>query len=111
MATTVEIPTQSGRPFVEQVQLPDGNTYTLQFKWNARAACWALDILDPTAQYKYMSGIPLVTGVDLMEQFLYLPFGATTFWTVLTIGPFVSPDTVPTFNNLGIDGHLFLTSP
>ena len=111
MANNIEIPTMAGQPFIENVPLSDGNSYTLRFHWNTRAACWCLDILDTTAQYKIMSGIPLVTGVDLMEQFLYLPFGIRTIWTVMTIGPFVSPDTVPTFFNLGTDGHLYLTSP
>jgi hypothetical protein len=29
----------------------------------------------------------------------------------MSIGPEVSPDTVPTFSNLGEDGHLYLTTP
>ena len=111
MANNVEIPTQAGRPFSERVMLPDGNTYTLILKWNKRAQCWCLDILDSIGQYKYMSGIPLVTGCDLLEQFLYFSFGVNTFWTVMTIGPGEPPDQVPTFWNLGGDGHLFLASP
>jgi hypothetical protein len=29
----------------------------------------------------------------------------------MSIGPDVSPDEVPNFNNLGSEGHLYLTTP
>jgi hypothetical protein len=115
MAINTEIPTFAGRPFSERVTLPvpygATTTFTLQFYWNKRAQCWVVDFLDSTAQYKILCGVPLVTGADLLEQFLYLDLGRNAFLTVMTIGPGLSPDTVPTFNNLGIDGHLYLTTP
>jgi len=110
MTTYNEVPTAAGRPFTERLQLPDGNIYSFKFYWNHRSSCWNFDLLDATAQFKLLSGVPLVTGCDLLEQFLYVPFAVNTLWTVMTIGPGASPDTVPTFNNLGIDGHLYLTS-
>lgn len=110
MTTSLEIPTEGGRSFSERVPLSDGITYTLKFNWNKRAACWTLDIYDSTGQGRVICGIPLVTGADLMEQFLYLSFGRNTFWTAMTTGPGLSPDEVPTFFNLGTDGRLFLTN-
>ena len=110
MATNTEIPTQGGRPFNERVELL-GVTYTLHFQWNKRAACWVLDIYDSTDQLKALCGIPLVTGADLLEQFLYIDLGRHAFMTAMTIGPGAPPDQVPTFWNLGTDSHLYLTSP
>lgn len=106
MFTNLEIPTQGGRPFTERVTLL-GITYTLKFNWNKRANCWVLDIYDETEQSKILCGTPLVTGVDLLEQFLYLDIGRYAMLTALTFGPGIPPDNVPTFYNLGIDGHLY----
>lgn len=106
MYTNLEIPTEPGRPFIERVTLRNA-TYTLKFNWNKRAKCWVLDIFDELAQYKILCGIPLVTGSDLLEQFLYIPIGAVGFLTALTFGPGIPPDNVPTFFNLGADGHLY----
>jgi hypothetical protein len=55
--------------------------------------------------------MPLVTGSDLLEQFGYIPLGANTIFTVMTTGPDKSPDTVPTFTNLGGEGHLYVSTP
>lgn len=85
--------------------------YTLRFYWNNVTACWCVDFDDDTGTIPVLHGLPLVTGVDLLEQFGYLPLGAQTVLTTMTIGPDLSPDTVPTFDNLGIDGHLYTTTP
>jgi hypothetical protein len=106
MLINLEIPTEGGRPFTEQVTLLDV-VYTLKFNWNKRAKCWVLDIWDEDNQFKILAGIPLVTGADLLEQFLYLPIGRFGIMTALTFGPGIPPDNVPTFYNLGTDGHLY----
>lgn len=105
-----EIPTQPNQPFSERVTL-QGITYTLAFRWNVVANVWTVDFLDEVAEVSILKGIPLVTGCDLLEQFAYLPLGAKLILTVMTIGPGVSPDTVPGFNDLGLDGHLYATTP
>lgn len=110
MATNVEIPTEGGRPFSERITL-QGIAYTLVFKWNGVASVWTVDFYDDDAQTAVLLGVPLVTGADLLGQFFYLSLGANTILTVMTIGPGVSPDTVPGFNNLGSDGHLYATMP
>jgi hypothetical protein len=104
--TNLEIPAQPGRPFTEEVTLL-GVTYTLKFNWNKRAQCWVLDVLNDTATTKILCGVPLVTGSDLLEQFIYLDIGKIAFLTALTFGPGVPPDNVPTFFNFGIDSHLY----
>lgn len=110
MSTVAEIPTFPGQPFDENVTWVDGTAYALEFKWNTVAQCWVLDISD-TAGNAIIMGIPLVTGADLLEQFGYMPVGAQTVITVMSIGPGVSPDTVPDFENLGSDGHVYLVTP
>lgn len=106
MFVNLEIPTQGGRPFTEQVELL-GIVYTLKFNWNKRSKCWVLDVFTETDQFKILCGIPLVTGADLLEQFLYIPIGRHGFMTAMTFGPGLPADDVPTFFNLGTDGHLY----
>jgi hypothetical protein len=110
MANIYEIPTSPGEPFVERVTIL-GITYTLYFCWNWVAQCWTLDWYDETTTIPLLRGMPVVTGCDLLEQYQYMRPGWNTVLTALTIGPDVSPDTVPTFDNLGTDGHLYVTTP
>jgi hypothetical protein len=70
-----------------------------------------VDFDDETGTTMILHGMPLLTGADMLEQFGYMPLGAQAILTVMSIGPEVSPDTVPTFSNLGEDGHLYLTTP
>lgn len=110
MATNIEIPTQAGQPFSESVTL-QGVAYTLQFLWNTVMQCWTVDFYDATGTVEVLLGVPLVTGSDLLEQYGYLTLGAYAVLTAMTIGPGISPDSVPSFTNLGIDGHLYVTTP
>ncbi len=104
MTTAYEIPT-SNIPQVISISLA-GVTYKLTNKWNVSGNCWVLDIAD-TNSNPILSGIPLVTGVDLLEQYGYLNFGGQLFAQTdhdLT--------QVPTFTSLGVNGHLyFVTIP
>jgi hypothetical protein len=86
-------------------------TYTLAFRWNTVSRVWMLDIYDEDMTAALIRGIALVTGCDLLEQFAYMTLGATLMLTVMTIGPGVSPDNIPDFNDLGVDGHLYATMP
>lgn len=88
-----------------------GVTYTLWFNWNHVTQNWTVDFYDETGAGEVLLGVPLVTGADLLEQYGYLPLGAFAILTAITIGPGVSPDTVPSFTNLGSDGHLYVTTP
>jgi len=110
MTTYTEIPTSAGQPFRQRTDML-GVLYTMHFRYNLVSDCWIVDIWDDVDVNKVITGIPLVTGCDLLEQFGYLPIGANAILTVMTIGPGVSPDTPPTFDNLGADGHVFVLTP
>lgn len=78
-----------------------GVDYRLTVQWrNAEGAGWILDIADTSAN-PIIQGIPLVTGVNLLEQFEYLISG------VLWVQTTADPDAVPTFDNLGVGSHLY----
>lgn len=62
---------------------------------------WLLDIADANAN-PMVSGIPLVTGVNLLAQYPHLGFGGR-LWVQTT----QNPDAVPTFDNLGTDALLY----
>jgi hypothetical protein len=110
MATITEIPTMNGRPFSEIISW-NGVDYLLVFKWNIPTQCWMLDILDSVSNTPILMGLALVTGCDILEQFGYLEVAAQAAMTIMVQGPFVSPDTIPNFTNLGVDGHLYLLTP
>jgi len=110
MALHSEIPTSPSQPFSQTTDI-QGVVYTLKFRWNHISKSWTMDIYTEDEAGKWICGIPLVTGCDLLEQFAYLPMGRNTMLTVMTVGPGVSPNTVPNFENLGIDGHLYMTTP
>ena len=106
MATYYEIPLVPGQGQVLQTTL-QGVTYTLKVVWNPVAACWVMDILDETGLVPILRGVPLVTGHDLLEQYEYLYVGSNAAMMVTTVGVGESPDEVPTFSDLGIDGKLY----
>jgi len=83
-----------------------GTTYALTVKWNGVNAAWTLDIASADGT-PIVSGIPLVTGVDLLEPFQYLGIGGS-----LLVQSDNDPNEVPTFESLGTTGHLyFVTIP
>jgi len=73
--------------------------------WNWVNASWIINIADPSGN-PILSGIPMVTGVDLLEQFGYLNFG---FQLIAQTDN--APDVVPTFADLGTTGHLYAILP
>lgn len=73
---------------------------TVQYR-AAGGAGWVLDIAD-TTNGPIVSGIPLVTGVDLLGQYRHLGF-AGRLW----VQGAADPDDVPTFEDLGIGSHVF----
>lgn len=86
----------------------NGTTYRLALNWrNARDAGWALDFSDADGN-PIVSGIPLVTGADLLAPYKHLSIGGGGSLTVTTDG---DPEAAPTFDNLGILSHLYWTPP
>jgi len=94
-------------PRVQEMRIDiNGTLYTLHFKYNVVCNTWVLDIND-AADAPLLHGIPLVTGTDLFGQFRYLGIGGGLPMIVMTVGPGRSPDEIPTWENLGIDGHVY----
>jgi hypothetical protein len=106
MTTIYEIPTVPSSPRTMSIPL-GGNTYQLALLYrDADMGGWVLDIYDDQSN-ALVCGIPLVTGIDLLAQYGYLNFGGQ-LW-VSTDG---NPDMVPSFDNIGLDSHLYwITEP
>jgi hypothetical protein len=78
-----------------------GVQYQLTVRWNDMNQAWQLDIADQQGS-AILSGIPIVTGGDLLAPFQYLNFG----------GQLIAQTTndltaVPTMQNLGSTGNLY----
>jgi hypothetical protein len=78
-----------------------GNSYNLRVTWCSAADCWILDILDGNSA-PIVQGIPLITGVNLLSQYEYLGIGGA-----LVVQTDSDPAVVPTYELLGVTGHLF----
>lgn len=76
-------------------------TYNLQVIWNAKSNCWVMDIND-VDNLPLVCGIPLVTGLNLLQQYAYLGIGG-----VMVTMTDAAPDSPPTYRNLGASGHLY----
>lgn len=97
-----EIPLQSATPQKFSVPI-NGVTYSLSFQFcDAPDGGWLMNIAD-TYGTSLANGIPLVTGVDLLEQYAHLGFGFKMF--VLTDG---APAACPTWGNLGSTSHVYV---
>lgn len=99
MTTYYEIPL-SAKPQKFNITLA-GTTYAFTVRWNIPNASWIIDIADSGGS-AIVSGVPMVTGVDLLAQYSYLNFG---FQLVAQTDN--SPDTVPTYGSLGTTSHLY----
>jgi hypothetical protein len=104
--TTFNLIPLTGIPEVFTVTLA-GNTYTFQVVWrDAPWAGWMLDIADVNG-YAIISGIPLVTGADLLAQYAYQDFGGGLM--LYNAGDVWTP---PNYYNLGTAVQLyFVTEP
>lgn len=96
----VEIPIKPGSGQSLRVSLA-GQTYDLTVRWNTFSACWMLDAVLTSTGAALFSGVPLVTGADLLRQLGYLGIGGQ-----LGVVSDQNADAVPTFASLGVQGHL-----
>lgn len=102
MITTYKIPLL---PQTQQFEISLlGITYNLMVVWNAAANAWILDILD-ALQVPVLTGIPIVTGVDLLGQHRHLNIGGG-------LVALSSPDQfdVPTLTSLGDSSQLYFVT-
>lgn len=79
--------------------------YTFTIQWRDAAGLWYLDIADASGN-PIISGIPLITGANLLEQYAHLGFGFQ-----LWVQSDVNPDVLPTYKNLGTSSHLYAVTP
>ena len=82
-----------------------GVQYSLTVWWNAITEGWFLDIAS-ASNSPILSGIPLVTGADLLAQYAYLGIGGSLI--VQTDG---DVQAIPTYKNLGSASHLYFVTP
>ncbi|NTG86211.1 hypothetical protein G6L15_08635 [Agrobacterium rhizogenes] len=103
MATTYEIPL-SPTPQTFSILL-SGVSYQLTVRYaDVPMGGWLLDIADQAGD-DILCGAPLVTGHDLLEQYAYLGIGGQ-----LLVQTDADQDAVPTFDNLGVESHLFFVT-
>ncbi|GAQ30205.1 hypothetical protein SAMD00023378_3888 [Ralstonia sp. NT80] len=102
MASTFEIPLTSV-PQDFTITLV-GVVYKFALTWRDLAGSWFLDITDASGN-PLLSGIPLVTGVNLLAQYAYMAFGFE-LWVQTD-----AADAPPTFTNLGTESHLYCVVP
>mgnify|MGYP004423317931 FL=1 len=87
-------------PDNQQFRVLLGNTtYTLRIIWRD-AAGWIMDVMD-SGGAALLSGVPLVTGVNLLEQYPQLGINGA-----LLVGCDVGAPDEPTKTNLGTYSHL-----
>lgn len=85
------------------VTLPDGSELRMSIVWRNRGgAGWVLDLATSDGT-PLVSGIPLVTGCDLLGQFKHI--GIPGGLVVVSSG--AVPDDEPTFLGLGTDQRLY----
>ena len=81
-----------------------GVTYRLTTAWNIFSQCWTIDIATPDGT-PIVSGIPIITGVDLLAQYAYLGIAGKLF--VQSSGQVTK---IPGFTDLGSDGQVFFVT-
>lgn len=75
---------------------------TISVVWNEELPAWEMTALNTLTSEFLFNALPLVTGVDLMEQFKHLGIEGKVF--VYTNG---DADAVPTLTNLGVESHMY----
>ena len=78
--------------------------YMLIVTWRAAIEAGGTIDIASSAGTPIVSGVPLVTGTDLLEQYRHLEIGGGGSLYVATDG---DPDAVPTFDGLGAATKLY----
>lgn len=81
------------------------NTYNLELLWCPASSAWLLSISD-TNNNLIIGSIPLVPGLDLLEQYGYLNFGGALYAVSET-----NPTAPLQYATLGITDHLYFVTP
>ena len=78
-----------------------GVEYILGLVWNVYSDSWVLSISDSSGT-PILTGIPLVSGADLLEQYQYLKLGGS-----LVVQSDFDLYAIPAYETLGITDHLY----
>lgn len=81
-----------------------GVQYQLRVRWNSANRAWTLDLSTPSGA-AIISGIPLVTGQDLLAPYAYLNLGGQLIAQTTN-----DATAVPTQANLGSTGNLYFVT-
>jgi hypothetical protein len=99
------------QPQAQQLAITLGTVgYNLVVRWNVPNASWMLDIQDSDGN-AILTGVPLVTGADLLEQVEYLQIGGSLGAGELQVQTTDDTFAVPTFLSLGTTGNLYWVTP
>lgn len=93
-------------PDPQQFGIPiNGVQYTITLTYRGTVeGGWFIDLGDGSNN-PILTGIPLVTGLNLLDQYTYLGIGGQLY--VFTDGDLLAE---PTENNLGVASHLYFAS-
>jgi hypothetical protein len=90
------------QPTNQVVQVTLGGTlYALTLRWNEMNEAWTLDIADSNNN-PIVTGIAVITGVDLLAPYGYLNFGGQLIAQTAN-----DTNAVPTMATLGSSGNLY----
>lgn len=82
-----------------------GATYTITLSYREiDEGGWFIDLADAN-NVPILSGVPLVTGIDLLEQYGYLDIGGSLY--VFSDGDALA---TPTADNIGTTAHLYFAT-
>lgn len=81
-------------------------TYRVNLYWSNATGSWNIDLYDQTGTTPIITGIPLVTGTDLLAPYGYMNFGGQL--VVQTDGDI---NAIPTYSNIGTSSHLYFVTP
>lgn len=79
-----------------------GVAYVIVCRWNGELPAWTIDVLDEATSAPLILNLPLVSGVDLLEQFGHI--GIPGKLLVYTDGDEFAP---PNLENLGHEANLY----
>lgn len=83
-----------------------GANYRMRVYWvSAPQGGWVFDLMDSNGA-PLISAVPFVTGADLLEQYGHLGIVGG-----MAVQSDYDLDAVPTFDNLGVLGHLYYVVP
>ena len=102
MSTVYELPL-TPTPQTFRALFPSGRYFVRFIYCDSLEPCWLMDLSDAITGDPIIAGVPLVPGVDLLEEYAYLNFNFKMWCTVDG-----DPAGVPNFDDLGTSGHVWI---